>query len=49
MTAAFSKVNGYQIESDDLTAFSFLISLYEAGRMRFNELDRWLRENVTRK
>jgi death-on-curing protein len=49
VTAAFLKVNGYRLEFDDLTAFAFLISLYETGRMRFNELDAWLRENVTTK
>ena len=47
VTAAFLKVNGYRLEFDDLTAFAFLIDLYETERMRFNELDAWLRENVT--
>jgi death on curing protein len=47
VTAAFLQVNGYRLEFDDLTAFAFLIGLYETGRMRFNELDTWLRENVT--
>ena len=46
VTAAFLKVNGYRLEFDDLTAFAFLIGLYETGRMRFIELDAWLRENV---
>jgi prophage maintenance system killer protein len=31
MTAAFLRVNGYQLEFDDLEAFSFIIGLYEGG------------------
>jgi hypothetical protein len=38
-----------RLEFDDVTAFAFLIDVYEKGRMRFNELDAWLRENVTPK
>jgi death on curing protein len=49
VTAAFLNVNGYRLEFDDPTAFAFLIGLYETGRMRFNELDAWLRKNVTPK
>jgi hypothetical protein len=39
-------VNGYRLEFTDEVAFSFLIGLYENGRMRFDELDAWLRKNV---
>ncbi len=46
MTAAFLQVNGYRLEFNDLDAFSFLSNLYETGRMRFEELDRWLRQHV---
>jgi death on curing protein len=46
MTAAFLRVNGYRLEFDDLDAFSFLKDLYETGRMRFEELDRWLRQHT---
>ncbi len=46
MTAAFLQVNGYRLEFNDLDAFSFLSILYETGRMRFEELDRWLRQHV---
>ena len=46
MTAAFLRVNGYRLEFDDLDAFSFLTGLYETGRMRFEELDRWLRQHA---
>jgi death on curing protein len=43
MTAAFLRVNGYRLEFADLDALSFLMDLYETGRMRIEELDRWLR------
>ena len=43
MTAAFLKVDGYRLEFDDQSAFAFIIGLYENGRMRFTELDAWLR------
>ena len=46
VTAAFLKINGYLLRFEDLEAFSFLSGLYETGRMRFEELDRWLREHV---
>lgn len=46
MAAAFLRVNGYRLEFDNLDAFSFLTDLYETGRMRFEELDRWLREHA---
>jgi death on curing protein len=36
------------LEFDDLEAFAFLIGLYESGRMRFAELERWLRQHATR-
>jgi death-on-curing protein len=48
VTAAFLRVNGYRIEFDDLDAFSFLTDLYKTGRVRFEELDRWLRLHATR-
>jgi death-on-curing protein len=46
MTAAFLQVNGYQLEFNDADAFSFLLDLYGTGRMRFEELDRWLRQHA---
>jgi death-on-curing protein len=46
VTAAFLKVNGYELKFDDAEAFSFLMSLYESGRMRFGELEIWLREHA---
>jgi death-on-curing protein len=47
MTAAFLRVNGTRLDFDDLDAYDFLIGLYESGRMRFEELDRWLRRHAT--
>lgn len=46
MTAAFLRVNGYRLEFNDLEAYGFLNGLYESGRMRFEELERWLREHA---
>jgi death-on-curing protein len=46
VTAAFLKVNGYKLEFDDLEAHRFLMQLYESGRMRFSELDAWLRAHA---
>ena len=46
MTAAFLRVNGYRLEFNDLDAHSFLMDLYETGRMRFEELDGWLRKHA---
>lgn len=48
-TAAFLKVNGYVLVFDDLDAYRFLIGLYETGRMRFAELDAWLRKHTARR
>jgi death-on-curing protein len=46
MTAAFLQVNGYRLEFNDADACSVLLNLYETGRMRFEELDRWLRRHA---
>jgi death on curing protein len=48
VTAAFLRVNGYLLEFEDLDAYSFLIGLYETGRMRMTELDGWLRKHTVR-
>ena len=46
VTAAFLRINGYRLEFNDRDAYSFLMSLYETGRMRFAELERWLRQHA---
>jgi death-on-curing protein len=45
-TAAFLKVNGYRLEFHDTEAFSFLVGLYETGRLRSKELETWLRQHA---
>jgi death-on-curing protein len=46
VTAAFLRMNGYQLEFDDLKAISFLTGLYETGRLRFTDLETWLRQHA---
>jgi prophage maintenance system killer protein len=46
VTAAFLRVNGYRLEFDDIEAFFFLIGLYEAGTLRFTEIENWLRQHT---
>jgi len=46
VAAAFLRVNGYRLEFDDVSAYSFLIGLYEKRRMTLRELDKWLRQHV---
>lgn len=46
VAAAFLKVNGIRLEFDDAEAYQFLIGLYESGRMRFRELETWLRAHA---
>lgn len=43
VTAAFLRVNGYRLQFDDLTAYAFLIELYETNEFRFDRLVEWLR------
>lgn len=47
VTAAFLRVNGRRLQFDDGEAFAFLIGLYETDRMRFVEIDAWLRQHTT--
>jgi death on curing protein len=46
ITAAFLRINGYRLEFTDAAAFTSLLDLYETDRMRFGELDAWLRQHV---
>jgi death-on-curing protein len=46
MMAAFLRVNGCRLEFNDADAFSFLLGLYETGRLRFEELDHWIRRHA---
>ena len=47
VAVAFLRFNGYRVEFDDLDAFSFIIGLYETNRMRFLELEKWIRQHAT--
>lgn len=46
VTAAFLRLNGYRLTFTDTNAYLFLMELYESGRMRFGELDVWLRNHA---
>jgi prophage maintenance system killer protein len=39
-------LNGWELEYDPLQAYDFIIGLYETGRMKFDVLAAWLRENA---
>jgi hypothetical protein len=47
VAAAFLRANGCKLQFNDQAAFEFLIGLYESGRMRFGELDAWLRDHTS--
>jgi death-on-curing protein len=47
MAAVFLSVNGYRLTFRDEDAYSFLIDLFKTGRMRFAELEQWLRKHAT--
>ena len=46
VAAAFLRLNGHRLEFDDIEAFSFLVGLYEAASLRFEELEIWLRQHA---
>jgi death-on-curing protein len=46
VTAALLKVNGYALVFEDVDAYRLLMDLYDTVRMRFSELDAWLRKHV---
>jgi len=47
VASAFLRANGYMLEFDDLEAYSFIIRLYENNKLRFGELEEWLRQHVS--
>jgi death on curing protein len=47
IAAAFLRINGYVLDFDDLQAYAFIIGLYESNRLRFGELEVWLRQHVS--
>lgn len=46
MAAVFLQINGFRLAFDDEQTYRLLIGLYEEGRMRFAELDEWLRAHA---
>src|SRR3546814_4131541 len=47
-TYTFLAINGTMISADADETWTFMHGLYESGRFRFEELDRWLRANTVR-
>lgn len=41
--AAFLSINGYWLRLESEEAYAFMVDLYESGRFRFAELEKWLR------
>jgi death on curing protein len=46
VTYTFLAINGRRITADPMTAYDFIIGLYEAGDFNFSSLVPWLRANV---
>jgi death-on-curing protein len=47
-TAAFLRINGIRVGFDDRECYAFLIGLYEAGNLKFDQLDSFLRKHSIR-
>jgi death on curing protein len=45
-TAVFLLLNGYRLSFSDLETYEWLIGLYEAGRVRKNVIESWLRAHT---
>lgn len=48
VTDEFLRMNGYSLDCDNETAYSFFIGLYETASFRFANLVPWLEEHVKR-
>lgn len=46
-TDVFLRLNGYQIQCDNLIAYDFLINLFESNKFNFNNLLPWMRKHIT--
>ena len=46
VAAAFLRINKFRLQFDDLTAYAFLIELYETNDFRFDRLAEWLRQHA---
>jgi death-on-curing protein len=47
VTDDFLRLNGYFIDCDNDTAYSFFIGLYESNSFRFDNLVPWLEEHTS--
>ena len=45
-TYTFLAINGAQLTTDAGEVYAFISGLYEAGTLRFDNLEPWLRRNV---
>ena len=45
-TDIFLRLNGYYIDCDSESVYSFFRALFETGRFKFNELLNWLSQHV---
>ena len=46
-TFTFLMVNGYDVNLDDKQAYDFIMSLLETNSFKFEELELWIRANVS--
>ena len=50
VTAAFTflMVNGYEVHLNEMRAYEFIVGLLEMQSFKFDKLEPWIRENVSR-
>jgi death on curing protein len=46
VTDVFLRMNGYYIDCDSKSAYSFFMTLFESGKFRFKELLPWLNKHI---
>jgi len=47
VTFTFLAINGARVTADASSTYAFIAHLYETRNFAFDELDQWLRQNVT--
>ncbi len=45
-TDVFLRMNGIVLDVDDIEAYEFIVGALEQGRLDFERIDRWLREQI---
>lgn len=45
-TDVFLRMNGIVLDIDDIEAYEFIVGSLEQGRLDFERVDRWLREQI---